>query len=86
MRFFNFTYCFYPEKLLIIKNMTGYTIEEMSALLKLPEKTIATRINRAKIKPMTRQALYDKKTVKAIKEVSMGRPKKPQKDKTQPEK
>jgi RNA:NAD 2'-phosphotransferase (TPT1/KptA family) len=56
--------------------MEGITIDEMSRLLKLPQKTVAIRIHRAGIKPMTRQAVYSLDTIEKIKEVKMGRPKK----------
>ena len=56
--------------------MEGITIDEMSRLLKLPPKTVAIRIHRAGIKPMTRQAIYPIDTLDKIKNVIMGRPKK----------
>ena len=56
--------------------MEGVTIDEMSRLLKLPPKTVAIRIHRAGIKPMTRQAVYSLDTIDKIKGVIMGRPKK----------
>jgi hypothetical protein len=56
--------------------MEGITIDEMSRLLKLPPKTVAIRIHRAGIKPMTRQAVYPPDTPDKIKDVTMGRPKK----------
>jgi len=56
--------------------MEGITIDEMSRLLKLPPKTVAIRIHRAGIKPMTRQAVYPLDTLDKIKDVIMGRPKK----------
>jgi len=61
--------------------MEGITINEMSRLLKLPQKTIAIRIHRAGIKPITRQAVYSKDTPDKIKGVIMGRPKKAPTDK-----
>jgi len=60
--------------------MEGITIDEMSKLLKLPEKTVAIRIHRAGIKPITRQAVYPLDTPDKIKDVTMGRPKKPAPD------
>jgi hypothetical protein len=56
--------------------MEGITVDEMSRLLKLPPKTVAIRIHRAGIKPMTRQAVYPFDTLDKIKDVAMGRPKK----------
>ncbi len=57
--------------------MEGITIDEMCEKLKLPFKTVEGRIQRAGIKPITKQALYPLKTLDLIKDVSMGRPKKP---------
>jgi hypothetical protein len=56
--------------------MEGITIDEMCERLKLPFKTVEGRIQRAGIKPLTKQALYPLKTLDIIKDVSMGRPKK----------
>jgi hypothetical protein len=56
--------------------MEGITIDEICAKLKLPFKTVEGRIQRANIKPLTRQALYPKDTLEKIKKVKMGRPKK----------
>jgi len=58
--------------------MEGITIDEMSSLLKLPVKTVAIRIHRAGIKPITRQAVYPLDTLEKIKDVTIGRPKKPE--------
>jgi len=55
-------------------NMTGITIDEMCKELKLPFKTVEARIQRAKIKPLTRQAVYSFDTLEIIKNVKMGRP------------
>ena len=57
--------------------MEGITIDEMCEKLKLPFKTVEGRIQRAGIKPITKQAIYPLKTLDIIKDVSMGRPKKP---------
>jgi len=54
----------------------------MSKVLKLPVKTVAIRIHRAGIKPITRQAVYPIDTLEKIKSVSMGRPKKTEAVKT----
>jgi hypothetical protein len=56
--------------------MDGLTIDEMCEKLKLPFKTVEARIQRAGIKPLTKQALYPYKTLDIIKDVTMGRPKK----------
>jgi hypothetical protein len=56
--------------------MEGLTIDEMCAKLKLPFKTVEGRIQRAGIKPKTKQALYPYETLDIIKNITMGRPKK----------
>jgi len=61
--------------------MEGITIDEMCEKLNLPFKTVEGRIQRAGIKPLTKQALYPFKTLDIIKDVSMGRPKKAPADK-----
>ena len=68
--------------------MEGITIDEMSRLLKLPPKTVAIRLHRAGIKPISRQAIYPPDTPNKIKDVSMGRPKKtkPETSKSKPTK
>ena len=55
--------------------MQGLTIDEMCDALNLPFKTVEARIQRAGIKPITRQALYPENTLEKIKDVKMGRPK-----------
>ena len=52
------------------------TIDEMCEALKLPFKTVEARIQRAGIKPISRQAIYPPETLKIISDVKMGRPKK----------
>jgi hypothetical protein len=54
--------------------MEGITIDEMCKELKLPFKTVEGRIQRAGIKPMTRQALYPSETLDQIKNIVIGRP------------
>jgi hypothetical protein len=56
--------------------MEGLTINEMCEKLKLPFKTVEGRIQRAGIKPLTKQALYPYETLNIIKNTAMGRPKK----------
>lgn len=57
--------------------MEGITIDEICKKLKLPFKTVEGRIQRAGIKPITRRALYPKDTLEKVKNIKMGRPKKP---------
>jgi hypothetical protein len=55
--------------------MEGLTIDEMCKILKLPFKTVEARIQRAGIKPITRQAVYPPETLEAIRNVpGPGRP------------
>ena len=64
-------------KLPIMKNMEGMTIDEMCKELGLPFKTVEARIQRAGIKPLTRQAVYPSETLESIRNVpGKGRPKK----------
>jgi hypothetical protein len=56
--------------------MNGLTINEMCEALNLPFKTVEARIQRAGIKPITRQAVYPQETLEIIKNIKMGRPKK----------
>ena len=55
-------------------NMYGITIDEMCEALNLSFRAVATRIHRAGIKPITRQAIYALDTVDLIRDVKMGRP------------
>jgi hypothetical protein len=69
--------------------MEGFTIAEMSDLLGIPYETAKVRLFRAGIKPMTKDALYDKSALEAIRNVpSRGRPpkapsKEPEKEKSE---
>jgi hypothetical protein len=57
--------------------MEGYTMSEMAELLDVPVKTVNMRLFRAGIKPMTKDALYDKSALETIRNVpGKGRPKK----------
>ena len=57
--------------------MKGLTITEMCEILNLPFKTVEGRIQRAGLKPLTREALYDESVLEAIRNTpSRGRPKK----------
>jgi hypothetical protein len=56
-------------------NMEGYTMSEMAELLNVPVKTVNMRLFRAGIKPVTKDALYDKSALEAIRNVpGKGRP------------
>jgi hypothetical protein len=57
--------------------MTGYTMSEMADILDVPVKTVNMRLFRLGIKPITKDAIYKKSTLKKIKDVpAKGRPKK----------
>jgi hypothetical protein len=56
------------------KVMNGLTIDEMCKALNLPFKTVEARIQRAGIKPISRQAIYPQETLDIIRDVKMGRP------------
>ena len=68
--------------------MTGMTIDEMCEKLNLPFKTVEARIQRAGIKPITRQAVYPADTLEKIRNAApVGRPKKAaEAESSQPEK
>jgi hypothetical protein len=58
-------------------NMEGYTMTEMAELLDVPVKTVNMRLFRQGIKPLTKDAIYDKSALEAIRNVpGKGRPKK----------
>jgi predicted ArsR family transcriptional regulator len=59
------------------KEMTGLTIKEMAETLNIDPNAVKQRLFQAGIKPITKDALYDKSALKAIRNVSgRGRPKK----------
>ena len=57
-------------------NMEGYTAKEIADILGINLKAAKLRIFRKGIKPITKDALYDKSVIDAIRDVTMGRPKK----------
>jgi predicted ArsR family transcriptional regulator len=67
--------------------MEGMTITEMAKKLKILPRTVERRIQRAGIKPLTKEAVYPSDTLEKIKEVKMGRPPKaPEKSAKKPKK
>ena len=57
--------------------MDGFTISEMAKELGIAPNTVMQRLYVAKIKPITKEALYDKSALEAIRNVpGKGRPKK----------
>jgi hypothetical protein len=60
--------------------MEGLTISEMAEILGIPYETAKVRLFRSGIKPVTKDALYDKSALEAIRNVpGRGRPKKDKK-------
>jgi IS30 family transposase len=56
--------------------MEGMTLTEMAKKLGIPQRTIERRIQRAGIKPLTKEAVYPADTLEKIKDIKMGRPRK----------
>jgi hypothetical protein len=55
--------------------MEGMTITEMAEILEIAPNTVMQRLYVAKIKPITKEALYDKSALEAIRTVpGKGRP------------
>jgi len=62
--------------------MEGLTIKEMAEILGIPPDTVKNRLFVAKIKPLTKAAVYDKSALEAIRNVpGKGRPPKAKPDK-----
>jgi IS30 family transposase len=59
--------------------MEGWTVTELAKELGIDENTVAQRINRKGIKPVSYKALYPLDTLDKIKEAKRGRPAKPPK-------
>ena len=56
-------------------NMNGYTAAEMAEILGINLKAAKLRLFRAKVKPITKDALYDKSALEVIRNVpGKGRP------------
>jgi predicted RNA polymerase sigma factor len=67
--------------------MEGLTVSEIAELLKIPAQTAARRIERAGIKPLTREAVFPFDTVERIRNARPGRPsKKPEPPEKPPKK
>jgi hypothetical protein len=57
--------------------MEGMTISEMAEVLGIAPNTVMQRLYVAKIKPITKEAIYDKSALEAIRNVpGKGRPRK----------
>ena len=58
------------------KGMEGMTVSEIAKELEISVDAVRKRIETAKIKPISREAVYDKEVVKILKDIKMGRPRK----------
>ena len=56
--------------------MEGMTVSEIAKELEISVDATRKRIETAKVKPITREAIYDKSILKILADVKMGRPKK----------
>jgi predicted ArsR family transcriptional regulator len=56
--------------------MEGMTVSEIAKELNISVDAVRKRIETAGIKPISREAIYNKDTVKILKAVKMGRPRK----------
>jgi hypothetical protein len=60
--------------------LKGWTLEELSKVLNVPENTVQQRLHRARIDPVFRGSVYPLDALDRIREAPMGRPpKKPDK-------
>ena len=50
-------------------NMEGITVSEMSGILKITTDSVLKRLQRAGIKPINREVLYDPSALEAIRNV-----------------
>jgi len=53
--------------------VTGLTIQEIADTLGIPYKTAHKRLETAKIKPLTKEAIYPESALEAIRNIKMGR-------------
>jgi predicted ArsR family transcriptional regulator len=59
--------------------MEGLTASEMAEKLGIKLKTVKKRLEAAKVRPLTKEAVYPVEALETIRNIQMGRPKKPQK-------
>ena len=65
-----------------METVTGITISEMAKELGIEKNAVLQRLFVAKIKPLTRESIYDKSALEAIRNVpGKGRPRKPKAEK-----
>jgi sulfur carrier protein ThiS len=65
-----------------MKDMKGLTVSEMAEKLGIDSHTVAVRLNRAGIRPISKEALYDESAMEIIRNVQMGRPPKAKPEET----
>jgi hypothetical protein len=70
------------KNLPIIAGMEGETLTEMADELGLPHRTVERRIQRAGIKPISKEAIYPLGTTEIIRDVKIGRPPKAKPEKS----
>jgi transcriptional regulator with XRE-family HTH domain len=67
-------------KLPTIKKMEGLTAKEMAEILGITYDNCRMRLSKAKVKPISKDAIYSPDTLEKIRDVApVGRPKKPTK-------
>ena len=60
-----------------MKIMDGLTAREMAEILGITYDNVRKRIEKAKIKPITKDAIYPRETLEAIRDIApVGRPRK----------
>ena len=64
-----------------IKGGEYFTVQNMAECLNVSPKVVNMRLFRLGIKPIAKDALYPASALDAIRDVTMGRPKKPEADK-----
>jgi predicted ArsR family transcriptional regulator len=57
--------------------MEGLTASEMADKLGIKLKTVKKRLEAANIRPLTKEAVYPAEALETIRNIQMGRPKKP---------
>ena len=60
------------------------TVQEMANKLGIPPNTVKQRLFQHDIRPVSKDALYELSALDAIKDTTMGRPKKPKAETKQP--
>jgi len=68
------------------KGMEGMTVSEIAKELEISVDAVRKRIETAGVKPITREAVYDRAVLKILANVKMGRPKKAEPETPKPKK